>query len=124
MNTVYAQEFETHEEVGEEAHSEEFEEQTVADQVISGGVIIVVIIALVVAARLYRQFGGKLQAAIMLFSIGILVNLATALWGLLLPHRISIGDISFDNHNIFMIVATLFFMASIQKFTRLIPREI
>ena len=124
---IYASEFD---EIGESFESvsgaegqSEFEEQTYLDQAISATVIVVIIVAILAVWRLSRQFGGKLKTALILFVSGVLINLVAALWGSFVSHRIAVGDTSFDTHNLFMAIATLFFLASIFRFTRLIPRE-
>lgn len=123
MEYAQAEEVELYEEVGEEGEYNEFEEQTAIDQSISGVVVVIIFIALAVAFKLNRDFGGKLKAAISLFIGGVIVNLISAFWGSFVSHRVPLADSSFDTHNLLMAIAMVFFLVSILKFARLIPRE-
>lgn len=108
-------------EIGKENHSE-FEEQTALDQIMSGGVVLVILIALVVVWRINKELGGKLKSALSLFVAGVVINLVASFWGSFISHRLPVGNTSFDTHNLFMVLATLFFVLSIRKFALLIPR--
>lgn len=85
--------------------------------------VIVGFIAVYLLLRLNTRLGGKINAALRFFILGVLSNVLAIVLSELGYHQYAFGTLTIDIHHVLMAIGMIFFVISTRRFSSLISNE-